>query len=83
MGAAVKISRTDHTAEALRGLAAKSNDGAPVRRLLARALILEGHPREDAAELSGMDRQTQRSDGRERAARTRSSPGRIRRRHPP
>src|SRR5271157_4518250 len=60
MGAAVKITRTDHTAEALRGVAAKSNDAAQVRRLLALALILEGHPREVAAERSGMDRQTLR-----------------------
>ena len=58
MSAAVKISRTDHTAEALRGLAAKSNDGGQVRRLLALALILEGHSREVAAELAGMERQT-------------------------
>ena len=57
---AVKITRTDHTAEALRGLAAKSNDGAQVRRLLALALILDGHPRRAAAERSGMDRQTLR-----------------------
>jgi transposase len=60
MGAAVKITRTDHTAEALRDLAAKSNDGAQVRRLLSLALILEGHPRRAAAERSGMDRQTLR-----------------------
>ena len=60
MSAAVKITRTDHTAEALRGLAAKSNDGAQVRRLLALALILEGHSHEAAASLSGMDRQTLR-----------------------
>lgn len=60
MGAAVKITRTDCTAEALRGLAAKSGDGAEVRRLLALALILEGHPRQAAAERSGMDRQTLR-----------------------
>ena len=60
MGTAVKISRTDHTAEALRGVAAKSQDGALVRRLLALALILEGHPRQTAAERSGMDRQTLR-----------------------
>jgi transposase len=60
MAAAVKITRTDHTAEALRRLAAKSHDGAQVRRLLALALILDGHPRQDAAERSGMDRQTLR-----------------------
>ena len=60
MGAAVKITRSDNNAAALRGLAAKSNDGAQVRRLLALALILEGHPRREAAERSGMDRQTLR-----------------------
>ena len=60
MGAAVEITRSDHNAAALRGLAAKSNDAAQVRRLLALALILDGHPRQDAAERSGMDRQTLR-----------------------
>jgi transposase len=60
MGAAVKITRTDHTASALRGLAAKCHDGAQVRRLLALALILEDHPRDVAAERCGMDRQTLR-----------------------
>ena len=58
--AAVKITRTDHTAEALRDLASKSKDGAQVRRLLALALVLEGHSRQAAAEQSGMDRQTLR-----------------------
>src|SRR5580700_2651880 len=60
MGAAVNITRMDHTAAELRGLAAKSNDAAQVRRLLALALILEGHPRRTAAEQAGMDRQTLR-----------------------
>ena len=60
MSAAVKITRADGTAEALRGLAAKSGDGAQVRRLLALALILEGQSRASAAALSGMDRQTLR-----------------------
>ncbi len=60
MAAAVKITRTEHTAAALRGFAAKITDGAQVRRLLAIALILEGHSREAAAEQSGMDRQTLR-----------------------
>jgi transposase len=60
MPAAVKITRTDHTADELRGFAAKSTDGAQVRRLLALALVLEGHPRREAAEQSGMDRQTLR-----------------------
>ena len=60
MSAAVKITRMDHTASALRGFAAKSPDGGQVRRLLALALILEGHRREEAAALAGMDRQTLR-----------------------
>lgn len=60
MVAAVQIIRTDHTAAGLRRLAAKSGDGAQVRRLLAVALVLEGHSRETAAEQSGMDRQTLR-----------------------
>jgi transposase len=60
MGAAIEINRTEHTADALRGFAAKSNDGPQVRRLLALALILEGQPRRTAAEQAGMDRQTLR-----------------------
>jgi transposase len=60
MGTAINITRSDHTAQSLRGLAAKSNDAPQVRRLLALALILEGHPRHEAAERSGMDRQTLR-----------------------
>ena len=60
MSAAIRITRTDHTATALRGLAAKSNDAAQVRRLLAIAMILEGKPRHEAAAQAGMDRQTLR-----------------------
>jgi transposase len=60
MATAVKIARTDYTAVELRGLAAKSNDAAQVRRLLALALILEGQSRHTAATQSGMDRQTLR-----------------------
>jgi transposase len=60
LGQAVTITRTEHTAEALREFAAQSRDGAQVRRLLAIALILEGRCRTEAAELSGMDRQTLR-----------------------
>jgi transposase len=41
-------------------LAAGTRDGAVVRRLLGIALVLEGHPREAAARLNGMDRQTLR-----------------------
>jgi len=60
MGTAVKITRKDHTARELRGLAAKSDDAAQVRRLLALALIMEGQSRREAAERAGMDRQTLR-----------------------
>lgn len=60
MVAAVEVTRTDHTSEELRAIVAKTVDGAQVRRLLALALVLEGHSREDAARLSGMDRQTLR-----------------------
>jgi transposase len=60
MVAPVKITRMDHTAAALRGLAGKCNDAAQVRRLLALALILEGKSRHAAATQAGMDRQTLR-----------------------
>jgi transposase len=58
MGAPLGITRTDHTSAALRELSAKCPDGARVRRLLALALVLDGHLRSEAAALSGMDRQT-------------------------
>lgn len=56
----ISITREDHTAAGLRQLAAKSDDAAVTRRLLALALVLDGHKREDAARLAGMDRQTLR-----------------------
>jgi transposase len=60
MGRAIEITRDEHSASALRELAGRTRDGAVVRRLLGIALILEGHPREEAARVSGMDRQTLR-----------------------
>src|SRR5258708_20453581 len=60
MGAALAITRPDHTAADLRAFAGKSNEGAQVRRLLALALVLEGRSRGEAAEQNGMDRQTLR-----------------------
>jgi transposase len=60
MGRPVEITRLELSASALREVAAGTRDGAVVRRLLGIALILEGHPREEAARLSGMDRQTLR-----------------------
>jgi hypothetical protein len=56
----IAITRTDHTAAELRELAASSDDGAQVRRLLALALTLEGRSRTQAAEQCGMQRQTPR-----------------------
>ena len=60
MVAAVEITRLDHSAAELRDFAAKSNDAAQVRRLLALAHILEGQSRHVAARQAGMDRQTLR-----------------------
>jgi putative transposase len=60
MGAALKITRTEHSPEELRRLASKCRDGEQVRRLLAIALVLEGHSRTQAAEQNGMERQTLR-----------------------
>jgi transposase len=60
MGKAVEVTRTEFPACELRSLAAGTRDGAVVRRLLAIALILEGHSRAEAARLNGMDRQTLR-----------------------
>ena len=58
MSAALAVTRTDYTTEELRSIAAKTKDGAMVRRLLAIALVIEGCSRAAAAEQNGMDRQT-------------------------
>ncbi len=60
MGAAISISRTEHSADELRAFASKSRDGGQVRRLLALAFVLDGLSRTEAAERTGMDRQTLR-----------------------
>lgn len=57
---AVAIIRTDLDAAGLRRAAAESRDAQAARRMLALALVLEGHTWTDAAELYGMDRQTLR-----------------------
>ena len=56
----VMITRMERTAADLRRDAVQSPDVAVARRLLALALILDGHTREDAARSAGMDRQTLR-----------------------
>jgi transposase len=60
MGQPIDITRTDLTAGELRATAAKIGDAAVVRRLLALALLLEGHSRTAAAEMNAMTRQTLR-----------------------
>ena len=60
MSAAVVIACTDHTPAALQASAAKSDNAAQARRLLAIAMILEGTSRLDAARQTGMGRQTLR-----------------------
>jgi hypothetical protein len=44
MGQPVEITRLEHSASELRAFAAKIKDAAIARRLLALALVLEGHP---------------------------------------
>src|ERR687886_1864502 len=57
---AVAITREGLSAVELRREAARSRDANAARRMPAIALVLEGHPREDAAAACGMDRQTLR-----------------------
>jgi transposase len=57
---AVAITRTELAAADLRGAAARAREADAVRRMLALALVLEGHSRAEAAEACGMDRQTLR-----------------------
>lgn len=56
----VQITRLEHDAAALRRHAGQTGEAPVVRRLLALALVLEGHSRADAAKRCGMDRQTLR-----------------------
>ena len=60
MGAAVKVTREDMTAQELRAAAGRVRDGRVARRMLAIAQILEGVSRMSAAQSCGMDRQTLR-----------------------
>lgn len=59
---AVQINPTDITASELRR-AGRRADGPAASRMLASALVLEGHSRLDAARQCGMDRQTLRDWG--------------------
>lgn len=59
VGAAIRL-RQDFDAAILRQLAATVKDAGQARRLLALAAVYDGKDREEAARLSGMDRQTLR-----------------------
>ncbi len=56
----VTVTRLEHSAEDLRRGAARTQDAKQARRMLAIALILEGHSREEAARSCAMQRQTLR-----------------------
>src|SRR3712207_9251270 len=83
MGAAVAVARSELTPAPLRSAACASEEPAQVRRLLAIALVLEGMPRQQAAEQCGMDRQTLRdwghryNEGGVAGLRARPRPGRA------
>ena len=56
----VAITRAEFAATDLRKEAVRTQDAKAARRMLAIALVLDGHSREMAAESCGMDRQTLR-----------------------
>ena len=58
--ASVAITRDDLDGAGLRAAAAGTGDVRQARRLLALAMVLDGHPRQLAAQAGGMDRQTLR-----------------------
>ena len=60
MTRAIAVTNLAYSAADLRRLMSKHKDGQVVRRLLAVALILEGNSRREAAQMSGMERQTLR-----------------------
>jgi transposase len=55
---AISITRTELSAAELRGEAVQTKDSRIARRLLAIALVMDGHCRSAAAEACAMDRQT-------------------------
>jgi hypothetical protein len=57
MGQSIAITRAEHTASDLRRLASRQKGGQVVRRLLALAMMLNGHSGTDAAQMDSMDRQ--------------------------
>ena len=57
MSKAIDLTWLEHTASELRAIAARTDDGRVVRRLLAIAFVLDGYSRAKAAQTCGMDRQ--------------------------
>jgi len=60
MGLAVEVRRKDLSVAQLRAEARRLSDSKQARRILAIAMVLEGHPRQLAAQAGAMDRQTLR-----------------------
>ena len=60
MGAAVKVTRAEHTPKELWRLAAGLKDAGHARRVQAISFVLDGWSRGEAAECAGVDRQTLR-----------------------
>ncbi len=60
MAVPIRITRVDLDASGLRLAARRSSSVAASRRMLALALVLEGKSRTEAAQATGMDRQTLR-----------------------
>ena len=60
MSMAIEVTRKDLSAAQLRAQARQSLDTKHARRILAIAMVLDGHPRLLAAQAGGMDRQTLR-----------------------
>jgi transposase len=58
--ASIEVTRRDMDATQLRAAAGRAADPRQVRRILAIAMVLDGHPRLLAAQAGGMDRQTLR-----------------------
>jgi transposase len=58
--ASFEVRRLDLDAAAFRAHAARTTDARQARRILAIAMVLDGHPRLLAAQVGGMDRQTLR-----------------------
>jgi transposase len=60
MSSAIEIVRLELSAAQLRAAARKMSDNKQARRVLAIAMVLEGHARQVAAQAGAMDRQTLR-----------------------